>query len=117
MISFGFRDGFDKGFKEGTAFTRVTDTISRIETFLLAGAGAGTRGTETVAGITLAIEIVGTVGALRIVGITETIEAGAGTGVGIALGIEAFSSYARLNKDYVIKAIKGIESKLLNVPN
>jgi hypothetical protein len=42
--------------------------------------------------VILAIETFG------IVGIAET-EAEAGTGVGIALGMEAFSSCARLNKN------------------
>ena len=72
MISFGFEDGFadsfDEGFEAGTAFSGLSDTIGRIETFLLAG-------TEARA---------------------ET-EAEAGTGV--ALGMEAFPSCARLNKN------------------
>jgi hypothetical protein len=49
--------------------------------------------------VILAVEIVGTVGVLGIVGIAEIVEVGAGTGVGIALGMEAFSFCARLNKN------------------
>jgi hypothetical protein len=82
-----------------------------MKTFLLAEtkagteaeAGAGTRGTETEAEaeVTVAAEtfgIVGTVGTeAGTIGIAETI--GAGAGVGVALGMEAFSSCARLNKN------------------
>ena len=125
MISFGFEDGFADSFDEGlgarTAFRGLSET-GRMETFLAgteaeagAKAGAGTRGTETEAGVTEAVEIAGTVetgagagteteagvtlavGTFGIVGIAEP-EAEAGTGVGIALGMEAFSSCARLNK-------------------
>jgi hypothetical protein len=58
-----------------------------METFFLAEteAGTGTRGTETEAG---AAETFGTVGTV-----------GAKAGTGVALGIEAFSSCARLNKN------------------
>jgi hypothetical protein len=67
MISFGFEDSFDS-FGGGTAFRGLSDTIGRIETFLLAGtearaeakAGAGTRGTETEAVVALAVGIAGT---------------------------------------------------------
>jgi hypothetical protein len=104
MTSFGFEDfcagdGFAKGFKDnfegfgGTAFRGLSETAGRTETFLTgaeAKAGAGTRGTETEAGVTLAV------GTFGIVGIAEP-EAEAGTGIGIALGMEAFSC-ARLNK-------------------
>jgi hypothetical protein len=117
-----------EGFGGGTAFRGLSEIAGRTETFLTgaeAKAGAGTRGaeteagaetgaahaveiagtieigagagTETEAGVTLAVEIVGTIGALGIVGIAETVEAGTGTGV--ALGMEAFSSCARLNKN------------------
>jgi hypothetical protein len=94
MISFGFEDGFadsfDEGFEAGTAFSGLSDTIGRMKTFLAgAGAGAGTRGTATEAGVAVAMETFG------IVGIAET----AGAGTGVALGIEAFSSCARLNKN------------------
>jgi hypothetical protein len=77
----------------------------RTKTFFLAtgieaGAGVGTE-TEAEIGVVLAIE---TFGIVKIVGteagtirIVET-GAGAGTGVEIALGIEAFSC-ARLNKN------------------
>jgi hypothetical protein len=143
MISFGFKDfyagnGFDKCLEAGTAFRGLTNTISQIETFLLAETKAGTeakagaadavetfgivetivrtQGTETGTVVTLAMEIVGTIRALGIVGIAETIEAGAETGVtealeiagiigiagtkaGIALRMKAFSSCARLNKN------------------
>jgi hypothetical protein len=82
-----------------------------METFLLAEteagteaeAGAGTRGTETEAeaGVTVAAEtfgIVGTVGTeAGTIGIAG--KAGAGAGTGVALGIEAFPSCARLNKN------------------
>jgi hypothetical protein len=124
MISFGFEDGFADSFDEGlgarTAFRGLSET-GRMETFLAgtkaeagAKAGAGTRGTETEAGVTEAVEIAGTIetgaGAgteteagvtlavetFGIVGIAEP-EAEARTGVGIALRIEAFS-YSRLNK-------------------
>jgi hypothetical protein len=68
MISFGFedsfKDGFKEGFVEGTAFRGLSETIGYIETFFLTGAeakaGAGTRGAETEAGVTLAVEIAGT---------------------------------------------------------
>jgi hypothetical protein len=95
MISFCFEDSFDG--LGGAVFRGLTETTGRIETFLLAGtevkAGAGTRGTETEAGVTLAVETSGTVGVVGTAG-TE-----AETGTGVALGIEAFSSYARLNKN------------------
>jgi hypothetical protein len=124
MISFGFEDGFadsfDEGLGAGTAFRGLSET-GRMETFFLAEteAGTGTRGTETEAGAAETfgtVGVVGTIGALGIVGIAETVEAGAGAGVtealeiagivgtagteaGIALGMEAFSSCARLNKN------------------
>jgi hypothetical protein len=68
IISFGFedsfKDGFDEGLEAGAAFRGLTDTIGRMETFLLAGteaeAGAGT-GTETEAAVALAVEIAGTI--------------------------------------------------------
>ena len=48
MISFGFKDfyagnGFDKCLEAGTAFRGLTNTISHIETFFLAGAEASRR--------------------------------------------------------------------------
>jgi hypothetical protein len=110
MISFGFEDGFadscDEGLGAGTAFRGLSET-GHIETFFLAGtkaeagakAGAGTRGTETGTVVTVAAETFGIVGIVGTeagtIRIAETIEAGAG--VGVALGIEAFSC-ARLNK-------------------
>ena len=124
MISFGFegsfvvsfaRDGFEKGFVGGAAFRGLTEITSRIETFFLVGteagaeaeAEAGTRGTETEAGVTEAVEIAGTIGVVGIagteakvtlaMGIARTAETRAEAGTGVALGIEAFS-YARLNK-------------------
>jgi hypothetical protein len=123
MISFGFEDGFvDDSFKDdfkgfgGTAFRGLTDIIGRIETFFLAGtkagaeakAEAGTRGTETEAGVILAAETFGTVGVVGTVGIEAkvilavgiigTVET-TGTEAGVALGMEAFPSCARLNKN------------------
>jgi hypothetical protein len=112
MIFFSFKDfcagnGFDKCLEAGTAFKGLTNIIGRIETFFLAGtkaeagakAGAGTRGTETGIVVIVAAETFGIIGIVRTeagtIRITETIEAGAG--VGVALGIEAFSC-ARLNK-------------------
>ena len=113
MISFGFEDGFvdsfDEGLEAGTAFKGLSKTAGRMETFLLAGtkAGTGTRGTETEAGAAETFGTVGVVGtagteakvtlAVGIVGIAGIAEIGAGTGTGVALGIEAF--YARLNKN------------------
>jgi hypothetical protein len=121
IISFGFEDSFadsfDEGLEAGTAFKGLTNTISQMKTFLLAEteagteaeAGAGTRGTETETAVTLAVEtfgIVGTVGTeagtigiAGIIGTAGTAGIETGTGVGIALGIEAFSSCARLNKN------------------
>jgi hypothetical protein len=115
MISFGFEDGFadsfDEGLGAGTAFRGLSET-GCMETFFLAEtkAGTGTRGTETEAGVTLAVETFGTIGvvgtaeteakvtlAVGIVGIAGIAEIGAGTGTGVALGIEA--SCARLNKN------------------
>jgi hypothetical protein len=110
MISFGFEDGFadsfDEGLGAGTAFRGLSET-GRIETFFLAGteakAGAGTRGTETEAGtgVALAIETFGIVGIVETeagtIGIAEL--AGARAGIGVALGTEALSSYAQLNKN------------------
>jgi hypothetical protein len=118
MISFGFEDSFEdcfkddfEGFVEGAAFRGLTDTIGRIETFLLAEieagteaeAGAGTRETEIEAeiGVTIAAEIFGTI---RKVGteagtIRTTEPAGARAGIRVAVGTEALSSYARLNKN------------------
>jgi hypothetical protein len=122
MISFGFEDfyvgdGFAKGFKEGATFRGLSDVTSYIEDFFLAAgtkakAGAGTRGIETEAGLTLAIETFGTVGVVGTAGIEAKVTlavgiveiagiiktAGAGIGTGVARGIEAFS-YARLNKN------------------
>jgi hypothetical protein len=66
-----------------TGIAHAVEVAGTIET----GAGAGT---EIEAGVTLAM------GTFEIVGIAE-IEAEAGTGV--ALGMEAFSSCARLNKN------------------
>jgi hypothetical protein len=71
---------------------------------------AETQGTETGTIITLAIETFRTIGVVRTVeteakvtlaiGTIGTIKAAeTGAGTGIALGIEAFSSYARLNKN------------------
>jgi hypothetical protein len=92
----------------GTAFRGLSKT-SHIETFFLAEtkAGTGTQGTETEAG---AAETFGTIGvvrtagteakvilAIRIVEIAGIAEIGAGTGTGVALGMEAFC--ARLNKN------------------
>jgi hypothetical protein len=104
MISFGFEDSFAvsfddfEGLEAGTAFRGLTDTIGRIETFFLVRtkAGTGTRGTETEAGtgVALAVETFGIVGIVGIAG-----KAGAGAGTGVALGMEAFSSCARLNKN------------------
>ena len=125
----GFVDSFDEGLEAGTAFRGLTNTIGRMGTFFLAETEAGTEaevrpgvGTETEAetGVALAAEIAGTIvgivagtrgtetkaeaadavetfGTVGIVGITETTGAEAGTGV--ALGMEAFSSCARLNKN------------------
>jgi hypothetical protein len=87
-----------------------------VETFGIVGTVAGTRGTETEAeaetGVALAVETFGTVGvvgtvgteakvtlAVGIVGIAGIAEIEAGTGTGVALGMEAFSSCARLNKN------------------
>ena len=92
-----------------------------METFLLAAetkagteakAGAGTRGTETKAAVALAVETFGTVGvvgtaeteakvtlAVGIVGTVGIAETEAEAGTGVALGMEAFSSCARLNKN------------------
>ena len=68
-----------------------------------AEAGAGIQGTETEAGIgvTLAIETFGIVGIVGIeAGTIRIIElAGARAEIGVALGTEALSSYARLNKN------------------
>jgi hypothetical protein len=114
IISFSFEDGFidsfDEGLEAGTAFRGLSKTAGCMETFFLVG--VRTRGIETVAGVTLAMEtfrivgvvgIAGTeakvtlaVGIVRTIGIAE-IEAEAGTGV--ALGMEAFPSCARLNKN------------------
>jgi hypothetical protein len=112
MISFGFEDGFadsfDEGLGAGTAFRGLSET-GRMETFFLAEteAGTGTRGTETEAGAAETFGTVGVVGtaeteakvtlAVGIVGIAGTAEIGAGTGTGVALGMEA--SCARLNKN------------------
>jgi hypothetical protein len=70
-------------------------------------AGTGTRGTETEAGAAETFGTVGVVGtagteakvilAIGIVGIAGIAEIGAGTGTGVALGMEA--SCARLNKN------------------
>jgi hypothetical protein len=112
IISFGFEDGFVdsfddgfEGFGGGTTFRGLTDITGRIEGFSLAAetkagteakAGVGTRGTVTEAGVAVAVEIFGTVG---VFGIADTVGAGAVTG--IALGMEAFSFCARLNKDSI----------------
>jgi hypothetical protein len=127
IVSFA-RDGFEKGFIEGAAFKGLTKITGCIETFFLIGTEvgakaeveAGIRGieTEAEAGVALAMETFGTIRVVRTVGIAG--KAGAGTGVaeaieiagivgiveigaeagtGIALGIEAFSSCARLNKN------------------
>jgi hypothetical protein len=124
MISFGFegsfvvsfaRDGFEKGFVGGVAFRGLTEITGCMETFFLVGTEAGveaevevgTRGTEAEVGVVLAVETFGTVGVVGIAGtkakvtlaveIAGTAETRAEAGIGVALGIEAFSC-AWLNK-------------------
>jgi hypothetical protein len=101
------------GTKAGTG-TRGTETEARTGVALaveiagtIVGTVAGTRGTETEAGAAETFGTVGVVGtagteakvtlAVGIVGIAGIAEIGAGTGIGVALGMEAFSC-ARLNK-------------------
>jgi hypothetical protein len=96
MISFGFEDGFADSFKDdfkrfggGTAFRRLSETTGCMEIFLLAETKAGT-GTEAEAGVTLAVETVGTVG---VVGTAET-EAKVTLAVGI-VGIVGIADRSR----------------------
>jgi hypothetical protein len=122
IISFSFKDGFvdsfDEGLEAGTAFRGLTNTIGRMGTFFLAETEAGTEaevrpgvGTETEAetGVALAVETFGIVGIVETeakvtsaVGTAGTVgiaEIEAEAGIGVALGMEAFSSCARLNKN------------------
>jgi hypothetical protein len=86
-------DIVDRGFEEGATFTGLSKIVGCAEDFFLAGTEVG--GTETEAGVTLAVETFGIVG---IVGIAEAAGAGTVTGIGIAFGLEAFSC-AWLNKE------------------
>jgi hypothetical protein len=96
IISFGFEDSFKDGFEIGTTFRGLSDITSHIETFFLARTEVEA---EVEIRVLLAIEI------FRIVekaGVGVGAGAGIGIETGIAIGVfkvEAFSSYAWLNKD------------------